>query len=184
MHGTRSALHIKRFPKRAKCRFNISPTRGSGNHRSGVDQATARLLISEGIATLPLLTQTQHRFYRCLDRSDHDGPLAVTCSGLRRHRQGQWVIGHDASLATMHDRPAALRVTHVISNPFIVESNLDECSMESYMTAYRFDDGSEHDGPVKIDRPFRIDRVATRFRHTADLGWQISELVPTTVFQF
>jgi hypothetical protein len=52
------------------------------------------------------------------------------------------------SLATMHDRPAALRVTHVISNPFVVESNLDECSTESYMTAYRFDDGSEHEGPA------------------------------------
>jgi hypothetical protein len=135
-------------------------------------------------AMLPLLTQTQHHFYRCLDRFDHDGMLAVTCNDLRWHRQGQWVVGHNALLATMRERPATQRVTHVISNTFIVESNLDECSTESYMTAYRFDDGTEHDGPVKIERPFRIDRVATRFRHTADLGWQIAELVPTTVFQF
>jgi hypothetical protein len=134
--------------------------------------------------TLALLTQTQHRFYHCLDRFDYDGLLAVTCDDLRWHRQGQWLVGHDALLATMRGRPATQRVAHVISNTFIVASTLDECSTESYMTAYRFDDGIEHDGPVNIERPFRIDRVTTRFRHTAHQGWRIAELVPTPVFQF
>ncbi|SFU26563.1 nuclear transport factor 2 family protein [Paraburkholderia aspalathi] len=134
--------------------------------------------------TLTLLVQTQHRFYRCLDRFDYDGLLAVTCDDLRWHRQGQWLIGHDALLATMHARPATQRVAHVITNTFIVESTVDECSTESYMTAYRFDDGSEHDGPVNIERPFRLDHVITRFRHTAQHGWRIAELVPTPVFQF
>lgn len=108
----------------------------------------------------------------------------MTCEDLRWHRQGHLLVGHDKLLAAMHDRPAMQRFAHVISDTFVVESTADECSTKSYMTAYRFDDGSEHDGPVKTERPFRIDRVATRFRRTADRHWQIAQVAPTTVFEF
>jgi hypothetical protein len=99
------------------------------------------------------------------------------------HRQGKVLRGPAAVLEALGERPATMRIRHVITNLFIADAAEDSANTIAYMTAYRHDDGTERPMPRTIAGPFRVLLVKTRFRRQQD-GWLIAEQSATSEFEF
>lgn len=73
-------------------------------------------------------------------------------------RQGETLSGPAGVAAAFSNRPAGLKVAHIISNLSFDRLSSDEISCRYYMTAYRHA-GEELSGPAPSQTPFQIARV-------------------------
>lgn len=105
---------------------------------------------------LPECTQAIHRLFFALDRSDHETIVGLFAPDATWFRQGTTLRGHHAIRAALDKRSATQRVRHLVANGFIESQSDAAVRFAAYMIAYRFDDGSVHDGPVPISRPLRL----------------------------
>jgi hypothetical protein len=129
------------------------------------------------------LQQLTHRFYYYLDENRYADLVAAFRDDGVWHRQGKALKGHAQILAAMQERPSSMRTRHVITNAFLSETESNSATLIAYMTAYRFDDGSERKPPYPIDGPFRLNLVKIRF--VSDRGqWRIAEQWGTPEFDF
>jgi hypothetical protein len=129
------------------------------------------------------LQQLTHRFYYYLDENRYADLVAAFRDDGVWHRQGKALKGHAQILAAMQERPSSMRTRHVITNAFLSETESNSATLIAYMTAYRFDDGSERKPPYPIDGPFRLNLVKIRF--VSDRGqWRIAEQWGTPQFDF
>jgi hypothetical protein len=129
------------------------------------------------------LLQLTHRFYYYLDENRYADLVATFREDGVWHRQGKALKGHAQILDAMKERPRTMRTRHVITNAFLSESDSNNATLIAYMTAYRFDDGSERKPPYPIDGPFRINLVKIRFvRERGE--WRMAEQWGTPEFDF
>jgi hypothetical protein len=129
------------------------------------------------------LQQLTHRFYYYLDENRYADLVAAFRDDGVWHRQGKALKGHAQILAAMQERPSSMRTRHVITNAFLSDTESNSATLIAYMTAYRFDDGSERKPPYPIDGPFRLNLVKIRF--VSDRGqWRIAEQWGTPEFDF
>lgn len=130
----------------------------------------------------PLL-QLTHRFYYDLDEFRYAELVAAFREDGVWHRQGKALKGHAQILAALQERPRTMRTRHVISNAFLSESDADTATLIAYMTAYRFDDGTERKPPYPIRGPFRFNLVKIRFVRSHG-RWRMAEQWGTPEFEF
>ena len=129
------------------------------------------------------LQQLTNRFYYDLDENRYADLVAAFREDGVWHRQGKALKGHAQILDAMKERPRTMRTRHVITNAFLSESDSNNATLIAYMTAYRFDDGSERKPPYPIDGPFRINLVKIRFvRERGE--WRMAEQWGTPEFDF
>jgi hypothetical protein len=129
------------------------------------------------------LQQLTHRFYYYLDESRYPDLVAAFREDGIWHRQGKALKGHAQVRAAMEERPRTQRTRHIITNAFLSETESDSATLIAYMTAYRFDDGSERKPPYPIEGPFRINLVKIRFvRERGE--WRMAEQWGTPEFDF
>jgi SnoaL-like protein len=129
------------------------------------------------------LLQLTHRFYFYLDESHYADLVATFREDGVWHRQGKALKGHAQIMAAMQERPRTQRTRHVISNAFLSESDQESATLIAYMTAYRFNDGSERKPPYPIDGPLRFLLVKIRFQRERG-AWRIAEQWGTPEFDF
>lgn len=129
------------------------------------------------------LLQLTHRFYYYLDESRYAELVACFREDGVWHRQGKALKGPAQIMAAMQERPRTQRTRHVISNVFLSEADENSATLIAYMTAYRFDDGSERKPPYPIDGPFRFNLVKIRFLRERG-AWRMSEQWGTPEFDF
>lgn len=129
------------------------------------------------------LVQLTHRFFYLLDTSDYDALLALMTEDSTWLRQGKSLRTHAVIREALEERPKTQRTLHVISNAFLEAADAGEAKLVAYMTAYRHDDGRPASGPAKIDGPFRMSIVRTRFRRDGG-GWLIAEQSVVPEFEF
>jgi hypothetical protein len=134
-------------------------------------------------ATYSDLQQITHRFYYCLDEQRYDDLVALMRPDARWHRQGKVLDGHAAIRDALNERPRSQVIRHVITNTFVDGDSGNEATLNAYMTAYRFDDGTRRERPVTITGPFRMLLVRKRFVREAG-GWLIAESIGTVEFEF
>ncbi len=127
--------------------------------------------------------QVTHQMFYFLDESNYERLAALFTPDGTLHRQGELLIGRDQIMQAMSKRSTTQRIRHVISNAFIESQSLNLTHVVAYMTAYRFDDGALHSGPVEISRPFRMSIVRAAMRQTEN-AWQITEMTFTPEFEF
>ncbi|MGE0799162.1 MAG: nuclear transport factor 2 family protein [Lautropia sp.] len=132
---------------------------------------------------LPELTQRTNRFYWCLDEFRYQELVSLMEPEAVWHRQGKVLRGHAQVLAALAERPATMRIRHVITNVFVADAGPDTADVVAYMTAYRHDDGSDRPLPRSIPGPFRVLLVKMRFRRR-DGQWLIAEQAATSEFEF
>jgi len=129
------------------------------------------------------LLQLTHRFYYDLDEFRYAELAAAFREDGVWHRQGKALKGHAQIMAAMLERPRTMRTRHVITNAFLSESEKDSATLIAYMTAYRFDDGTERKPPYPIERPFRFNLVKIRFLREGG-EWRMAEQWGTPEFDF
>jgi hypothetical protein len=129
------------------------------------------------------LAQLTYRFYYLLDECRYAELVAAFGDDGVWHRQGKRLEGHAQIMAALQGRPRTQRTRHVITNPFVSESDADGATVIAYMTAFRFDDGTMHDPPFQIEGPFRFNLVKIRFAHEGG-AWRIAEQWGTPEFEF
>ena len=129
------------------------------------------------------LLQLTHRFYYDLDESRYTQLVAAFRDDGVWHRQGKALKGHAQIRAAMDERPRTMRTRHVISNAFLSESDADSATLIAYMTAYRFEDGSERKPPYPIQGAFRLNLVKIRFQRERG-EWRMAEQWGTPEFDF
>jgi hypothetical protein len=129
------------------------------------------------------LQQLTHRFYYYLDENRYADLVATFRDDGVWHRQGKALKGHAQILAAMQERPRTMRTRHVITNAFLSEADSNSATLIAYMTAYRFDDGSERKPPYPIERPFRFNLVKIRFARERG-EWRMAEQWGTPEFDF
>jgi len=122
------------------------------------------------------LTQRLHAFFSHLDERRYEELAAMFLPEGRWLRQGRWIEGRDAILAAMKDRPASVRVRHVISNVVATRRSADEAEVQAYMTAYRRLEGQ----PPAL---FSINTVGNVFRRQAG-AWLLAEQQLVRDFEF
>lgn len=137
----------------------------------------------ETTMALPGCMQVTHQMFNFLDESKYAQLVALFTPKGTLFRQGQLLVGHDQIMQAMSKRSTTQRIRHVVSNAFIESQSQDLTRLVAYMTAYRFDDGALHKGPVEISRPFRISVVRAALRQTGG-AWKIVEMAFTTEFEF
>lgn len=129
------------------------------------------------------LLQLTHRFYYDLDESRYPDLVAAFHGDGIWHRQGKVLKGHSQIMAAMQERPRTQHTRHVITNAFLSESGAASATLIAYMTAYRFDDGTERKPPYPIEAPFRFNLVKIRFVREGG-AWRIAEQWGTPEFEF
>jgi hypothetical protein len=98
-------------------------------------------------------------------------------------RQGEVLVGAEQIIRALSKRSTTQRIRHVISNTFLPRYESDEMDVISYMTAYRFDDGTNKDGVARIARPFLLSIVHARLEKNHDI-WHIADLDLVPQFEF
>lgn len=141
------------------------------------------LMNSDMTMALPDCVQLIHQMFYFLDESKYEQLVALFTPNGSLHRQGELLIGHDQIMQAMVKRATTQRIRHVISNAFIESQTKELVRLVAYMTAYRFDDGVMHKGPVEINRPFRISIVRAAMQQTGE-AWKIVEMTFTPEFEF
>ena len=129
------------------------------------------------------LVQLTHRFYYYLDEWRYTDLVALMREDGVWHRQGKVLKGHAQVLAALEERPRTQIIRHVITNAFLSESDDNSATLLAYLTAYRFDDGTQRKPPVTIAGPFRLLLVKKRFVRVGD-AWKIAEAAGVTEFEF
>lgn len=132
---------------------------------------------------LPGCLQVTHQMFYFLDESKYEQLVDLFSPNGTLYRQGELLVGHEQILLAMSKRSTTQRIRHVISNAFIESQSQDVTRLVAYMTAYRFDDGTQHRGPLVISRPFRLSVVRAAMRQTGS-DWKIVEMSFTTEFDF
>ena len=132
---------------------------------------------------LPGCLQVTHQMFYFLDESKYGQLVDLFAPNGTLFRQGELLVGHEQILLAMSKRSTTQRIRHVISNTFIESQSQGVTRLVAYMTAYRFDDGALHKGPVEISRPFRISVMRAGMRQTGGV-WKIVEMTFTTDFEF
>lgn len=127
--------------------------------------------------------QVIHEMFYALDNSDYQRLVSLFEPHASLLRQGELLKGRQHILQAMKKRAATQRTRHVISNGFIESHAPGFQHLVAYMTAYRFDDGTPHEGPVAISRPFRISIVHATMVQVGS-AWQIKEMTFTPEFEF
>lgn len=127
--------------------------------------------------------QTTHKMFYCLDESRYDHLVALFLPAGTLYRQGELLTGRDQIMQAMVKRSTTQRIRHVISNLFIESQSLGLTHVVAYMTAYRFDDGTQHEGSVAISRPLRLSIVRAAMTQI-DNSWKIAEMTFTPKFEF
>ena len=127
--------------------------------------------------------QTTHEMFYCLDESRYAQLVGLFMPHGTLHRQGELLTGHGQIMQAMVKRSSTQRIRHVISNGFIESQAAGLAHVVAYMTAYRFDDGTLHSGPVEISRPFRMSIVRASLQQT-DNTWKIASMAFSTEFEF
>jgi hypothetical protein len=136
------------------------------------------------LATLqPEFLQRTNRFFWCLDEFRYEELVSLMEPEATWHRQGKVLRGHAQVLAALSERPATMRIRHVITNLFVADATDDTADIVAYMTAYRHDDGTDRPMPRTIPGPFRVLLVKGKFRRTGG-QWLIAELAATNEFEF
>lgn len=131
----------------------------------------------------PELVELLHRFFHYLDTSRYAELVAMFDEQGVWLRQGEKLRGHAAILEAMNARPTTQRIRHIITNAFVAKGENGEATLQSYMTAYRYDDGTVREGVVKIPGPFRVSVVSTTFRR-GGADWRIVEQDIVPEFEF
>lgn len=140
-------------------------------------------MTADAMAALHGCTQLAHQLFYYLDEARYADLVALFGATGKWHRQGEILVGPEQIMQALLKRPATQRVRHIVSNS-LIESQADDLVRHvCYMTAYRFDDGATHAGPVPISRPFRLSVVRSTMRRTGT-GWNIDEMVMTPEFEF
>ena len=134
-------------------------------------------------STLNASTQLIHQLFYFLDEADYPKLVALFTPQGTWKRQGELLAGHAQILNALAKRPTTQRIRHVISNTFLSASEAASATLIAYMTAYRFDDGSQTTGSVTISRPFRLSVVHAKLEVT-DGGWRVAELDLVPEFEF
>lgn len=127
--------------------------------------------------------QVVHEMFYALDTSDYERLVHLFEPDGSLLRQGELLTGRQHIIQAMQKRSTTQRIRHVISNGFIESRASDLAHLVAYMTAYRFDDGSVHTGPVVISRAFRISVVHAAMRPVENT-WQIAAMTFTPEFEF
>ena len=132
---------------------------------------------------LPGCTQLIHQLFYFLDESKNDELIALFEPDGKWHRQGKILEGRTQMMQAMRQRSLTQRIRHVVTNSFIASTSQTAVRLVAYMTAYRFDDGAHHAGPVEISQPLRLSIVNATLRQTNGV-WKIAELTLTPEFEF
>ena len=127
--------------------------------------------------------QTTYQMFYCLDESRYDHLVALFLPAGTLYRQGELLTGRDQIMQAMTKRSTTQRIRHVISNLFIESQSLGLTHVVAYMTAYRFDDGTLHEGMVAISRPFRMS-IVRALMTPIDNIWKIAAMTFTPEFEF
>ena len=127
--------------------------------------------------------QVVHEMFYALDTSDYERLVHLFEPDGSLLRQGELLKGRQHITRAMQKRSTTQRIRHVISNGFIESQASDLTHLVAYMTAYRFDDGAVHTGPVVISRAFRISVVHAAMRPVENT-WQIAAMTFTPEFEF
>lgn len=122
------------------------------------------------------LTQQLHAFFIHLDERRYEELAALFVPQGRWLRQGRWLDGRDAILAALQERPATVRVRHLISNVLVTRRSADEAQVQAYLTAYRRLEGQ----PPAL---FSINLVGNVFRRQ-DGRWMLAEQQLVREFEF
>lgn len=134
-------------------------------------------------SALAACLQVVHQLFYFLDEADYPQLVQLFTPDGCWERQGELLTGRVMVAQALAKRPATQRIRHVISTGFLVEANEASAQFVSYMTAYRFDNGIHQQGPVAINRPFRLSVVRARLV-CSDAGWQIADMRMTPEFEF
>ncbi len=128
-------------------------------------------------------TQVMHEMFHALDTANYERLVNTFEPDGTLLRQGELLQGRNQIMNAMQKRSTTQRIRHVISNTFIDSQAAGLMHLVAYMTAYRFDDGTLHTGPVAISRPFRMSIVHASMRPQDD-SWQIAAMTFTPEFDF
>ena len=131
------------------------------------------------------LIQPLHYFFYCLDERRYDALAALFAQDGIWHRQGKHLHGHAAILEALASRSPTQRIRHVVTNAFIAgrEGDGNRVTVNSYMTAYRHDDGTPCVTVPRITGPVSMSLVTTVFGRFGD-DWLIAEQTLTPEFEF
>ena len=132
---------------------------------------------------LSACTQITHQMFYFLDESKYEQLVSLFSDNGTLFRQGELLVGRDKIMQAMLKRSTTQRIRHVISNTLIESQSPGLANVVAYMTAYRFDDGTPHDGIVEISFPFRLS-IVRAVMHEVENVWQIKEMTFTTEFDF
>ena len=132
---------------------------------------------------LPGCMQVTHQMFYFLDESKYEPLVELFTPNGTLYRQGELLVGRGPIMQAMLKRSTTQRIRHVISNGFVESLAAGLAHVVAYMTAYRFDDGALHSGPVEISRPLRISIVRAALLQT-DGDWKITEMSFTPEFDF
>ena len=140
-------------------------------------------MTKENSTTLLECMQTTHQLFYFLDQSNYEDLVGLFTPNGTLFRQGDLLTGRDQIMQAMQKRSVTQRIRHVVSNGFIESQSLDLVDLVAYMTAYRFDDGTLHTGPVEISRPLRMSVVRATL-HQNEGTWKVAAMVFKTEFDF
>ena len=141
-----------------------------------------QMTVNIGLALSGCL-QTTHQMFYCLDEARYDQLVGLFLPEGTLYRQGELLTGPDQIMQAMLKRPATQRTRHVISNLFIESQSSGLTHVVAYMTAYRFDDGTFHEGSVAISRPLKMSIVRAALAQTEN-SWRIATMTFTPEFEF
>lgn len=137
---------------------------------------TQELALSAGI-------QIIHQLFYFLDERDYPRLASLFKYDGIWKRQGAVLVGHEQMIAALSKRSNTQRIRHVISNTFLPSFDANTATLVSYMTAYRYDDGSNKIGPVSISAPFLLSVVHAKLEEVNG-DWKIAELDLVPQFEF
>ena len=122
------------------------------------------------------LTQQLHLFFQMLDERRYDDLLEQFAPDGRWLRQGQWLTGRGEIATALAERPATMRVRHVITNIVVSPRAAGEFAVHAYMTAYR----QRAEGRPEL---FRLNLVSCVYRRGGD-NWLLAEQQLLPEFDF
>ena len=132
---------------------------------------------------MPESMQVIHQLFYFLDQSKYEDLVGLFTPDGTLFRQGDLLTGREQIMQAMLKRSVTQRTRHVISNAFIESQSHDLVDLVAYMTAYRFDDGTLHTGPVKISQPLRLGVVRASMHQTAG-AWRVASMIFIPEFEF
>jgi hypothetical protein len=119
--------------------------------------------------------ETVVRFYRHLDDRAYDKLVALLDEAGEWHRQGTALHGRVAVLNALSQRPATLRIHHLLTNLASEPAGGGELSVIAYMSVVRHDAGRPLAGAAPLDGIENLRTIRARLRATP-AGWRITHL--------